>query len=727
MDWLNLRFTSAMPESGQILLDCTHNPWLVALAYVVMCGASFATLNMAERATQADSEAGRRRWRGVGALCLAGGIWSLHFIAMLAFKAPVAIEYDLQMTLLSLLIVLVAAVLTMRMLSQRELRATQCLLAAVLIGLGIAAMHYSGMGAMRSSATLYYQPGLFALSIAIAILTSLAALMLGLYFRQGDEQTHQWLKYGASLVMGLAVASMHFTGMWSMVLVVPEGTPLQLQSANNSLQLALVVAGITLVTVASSLGAAWADRKLQHKERDLMRVNALLSQLGHAKASLQQIADFDALTNLLNRRGLNQAFAERLRDHAQRGKPLAVMFIDIDHFKRINDSLGHDAGDELLKVIAERLRGALRENDVIARFGGDEFCLLASLHSKEEARQLAQRMMLHLKDPISLAGRCMVMTASIGISLFPDDGTTSEELLKHADMALYQSKGSGRNNAHFFNAQLKAKAGIELQLEEELRLALKQEMGLQLYYQPILELNTGLLSKLEALLRWQHPEHGLLTPDRFIGIAEANGFIAELDNWVLHRACQDLHLLSGGNYPELKVAVNCSALNLSREALAREVGEALEIHGVPAQRLELEVTENALMGNVNLAVDLLQQIRELGVSLSIDDFGTGYSSLAYLRRLPLDTLKIDRSFIQDIPTSTQGMDIIQAIIGMAHTLRLRVVAEGVENEQQLAFLRKHGCDFIQGYLLSKPLSLEALQAFLLQHREPIKPARLLSG
>jgi len=727
MEWLSLHFISDLPDGGQVLLNCAHNPWLVMLAFVVMCGASFATLNMAERAIHAEREVARRRWRGVGALCLAGGIWSLHFIAMLAFRAPVAIEYDLQRTSVSLLIVLIAAHLTMRTLSHKYLHVSQYLWAAVFIGLGIAAMHYSGMAAMRSVATPYYQPGLFALSIIIAILASLAALLLGFYFRQGVALAHQWLKYAASLVLGLAVASMHFTGMGSMVLVVPPGTPLQLQSAHNSLELALVVAGLTLVTVGASLGAAWADRKLENKERDLLRVNTLLSQLDHAKASLQQVVDFDALTNLLNRRGLNQAFAERLRDHTQSNKPLAVMFLDIDHFKRINDSLGHDAGDELLKVMAERIRGSLRQNDVVARFGGDEFCLLASLHSRDEARHLAQRMMQHLKEPIALSGRCMVMTASIGISLFPDDGSTCEELLKHADLALYQSKGSGRNNVHFFNAQLKAKASIELQLEEALRNALAKDLGLQLYYQPILDLASGKLSKLEALVRWQHPEHGLLTPERFIGIAEANGLIAELDNWVLHRACQDLHRLCEGGYHELKIAVNCSALNLSRESFARDVGEALQRHGVSPHRLELEVTENALMGNVNMAVDLLQQIRDLGVSLSIDDFGTGYSSLAYLRRLPLDTLKIDRSFIQDIPTSTPGMDIIQAIIGMAHTLRLRVVAEGVENEQQLAFLRLHGCDFIQGYLLSKPLPLEQLHQFLRQFDEQHTPVRLFSG
>jgi len=726
MDWLGLRFTDEMPNSGQLILDCTHDLWLVLLAYGVACVASFATLDIAERIHHSTRASSSRLWCWVGAWCLAGGIWSLHFIAMLAFQAPIAIRYDLPLTVASLLIAFIAALLAMNTLSSRRLHAGQYLFAATSIGLGIAAMHYSGMAALRTDASLYYQPGLFALSIVLAIGASLGALLLGLYFRQGGGATRQVLKLCAGLVMGLAIASMHFTAMWALKLVVPVDSVLQLQNADNSAQLALAVAGIALFSITACLGAAWADKKLASKERDLLRVKTLVDQLDHAHASLQQVAHFDALTNLLNRRGLNQAFAEKLLEHSRQQQPLAIMFIDLDHFKRINDSLGHDAGDELLKVVAERIRGALRDHDVIARFGGDEFCVLASLRTCDEARPLAQRMMQCLKEPFSLSGRCMVMTISIGISLFPEDGQTCDELLKHADLALYQAKGSGRNTLHFFNPQLKTKASFELQLEEELRNALQHDRGLLLYYQPILDLHSGELSKLEALVRWQHPEHGLLTPDRFIGIAEANGFVAEFDAWVLRRACHDLSLLGDSGYPHLKIAVNCSALNLGREELVQEVRDALCSFGVPPHRLELEVTENALMGNINRAVGLLQKIRALGVSLSIDDFGTGYSSLAYLKRLPLDTLKIDRSFIQDVPASHTDMEIIQAIIAMAHTLHLKVVAEGVESPQQLAFLREQDCDFVQGYLLSRPLPLQQLQAFLQRYRQPAEASSLLS-
>ncbi|UVJ42987.1 bifunctional diguanylate cyclase/phosphodiesterase [Pseudomonas sp. LS1212] len=713
MEWLGLNILAELPPTGQILLNCRHNPFLVLLAYLVACAGSFAMLNMAERVSHVEKPSAQRQWRLLGAFCLAGGIWAMHFISMLAFETPLKTYYDLPITGASLLIMLVAALFTMNTLGQTELRAMQYLQASTCIGLGIAGMHYTGMSAMHSNAVQYYQTSLVLFSIVVAIVVSFAALLLARHFRNGGGMFHQLLKYIASLVMGAGIVSMHFTGMWALTLVVPIGSTLELPMTDNSLHLSLTIALITLLIIASSISAALADKKLQSKEHDLLRVNALLSQLDQARVSLQQVAHYDALTNLINRRGFNQIFAEKLAEQTHSKGMLAVMFLDIDHFKRINDSLGHDAGDELLQVIAGQIKNATRSHDdVVARFGGDEFCILISLNNRDEARQLAQRIMQKMKEPIALVGRRMVMTTSIGISVFPDDGTTCDELLKNADLALYQSKGNGRNSLNFFSSNLKTRATLELQLEEELRTALAEENGLELYYQPIFDLRNGEVAKLEALVRWQHPQHGLLSPDRFIGIAEANGLIAELDTWVLRRACQDLARLSHNGCEQLKITVNCSALNLCREELPGEIDHALRSAGVAPHRLELEVTENALMGNIDVTVALLKKIRALGVSLSIDDFGTGYSSLAYLKRLPLDTLKIDRSFIQDVPNSPQDMEIVQAIIVMAHTLRLQVVTEGVETVQQYALLEQQGCDFVQGYLLSRPVPLRDLRPIL---------------
>jgi diguanylate cyclase len=346
--------------------------------------------------------------------------------------------------------------------------------------------------------------------------------------------------------------------------------------------------------------------------------------------------------------------------------------------------------------------------------------VVASLDSNAAPRALAQRLLEQMKEPIELAGRKIVMTTSIGISLFPRDGGGADELLKHADLALYQSKGSGRNVVHFFNPHLKQKASFELQLEEDLRQALQQDNGLTLFYQPIIDLRSGALHKLEALVRWRHPQHGLLTPERFIAIAETNGFIDQLDDWVLRRACHDLRGLGEMGYPGLKVAVNCSALNLGNDQLPGRIAQILHDSRCPGQSLELEVTESALLSNINRAIGLLESIRALGVSLSIDDFGTGYSSLAYLRRLPLDTLKVDRSFIQDLAASSQDREIVHAIIAMAHALRLKVVAEGVETSEQLAFLQERDCDQVQGYLFSKPLPLEEIVSLFPPHYRPLE-------
>ncbi|NUT78602.1 bifunctional diguanylate cyclase/phosphodiesterase [Pseudomonas sp. C1C7] len=733
MEWLGLHFIAQLPENGQVILNCVHDPFLVLLAFLVACAGSFATLDMAERVAHADKAASRRLWCWVGAGCLAGGIWAMHFIGMLAFQAPINVHYQLPVTLASLLIALIASWLAMQTLSRPALSFWHCLKASIWVGLGIATMHYVGMSALRSQAVIYYQPTLFALSILIAIGASLAALLLSSHLRNGTGMFHQLLKYCASLVLGTGIVSMHFTGMAAFDLVLPAGSVLTQPGENNHFQLGLTVAVITLLIIGSSISAALADKKLQHKEKDLQRVNSLLSQLDQARASLQQVAHFDPLTNLINRRGFNQLFAEKLIEKTHNGGMMAVLFLDIDHFKRINDSLGHDAGDELLKVLADHIKSSVRNHeDVVARFGGDEFCVLINLQDREEARQLAQRILLKMKDPIELAGRRMVMTTSIGISLFPEDGTTCDELLKHADLALYQSKGSGRNGLNFFSANLKTRATLELQLEEELRHALREDAGLMLFYQPIYDLKTGEVGKLEALLRWQHPVHGLLAPDRFIPLAEANGLIAELDNWVLHKACEDLGELSKQGCEALKIAVNCSPLSLAREELAGQIEHALRSAGVAPQRLELEVTENALMGNIADTLELLRQIKALGVALSIDDFGTGYSSLAYLKRLPLNTLKIDRSFIQDIPNSTQDMEIVQAIIAMAHTLHLEVVTEGVETFEQYQFLESHDCDFAQGYLLSRPVPLSDLLPVLNEinqrkNRFSLTPLSLVRG
>ena len=660
MERLGLQLLGEPSDNAQLLLIGGYSPYLVFLAWLVACTACLATLNLLDRCANAEKAAAKNAWRWISVSCLATGIWAMYTICLLAFESPLESRYSLAVGVGSLLTALIAALVIVQV--------------------------FNHITTWRSSTGLL----------------------------------HQLFKYG----LCMAAAGILLCACFFSMSAFGDTPASQSDADSKNWQLALVVALIALLLIGSCISAAIVDKKLQLKEHDLRRVNALLSQLDQARASLQQVAHYDPLTNLINRRGFNQLFAEKLIDCTARNSKLAVMFLDIDHFKRINDSLGHDAGDELLKVIAARIKHATRSHDdVVARFGGDEFCILINLSHHDEAQSMGHRIMLKLKEPIELSGRQMVMTTSIGISVFPQDGITSAELLKHADLALYQSKGNGRNNLTFFSPNLKTRASLELQIEEELRNALNEDKGLFLHYQPIFDLKNGRVAKLEALVRWQHPEHGLLGPDRFISIAEANGLIAELDHWVLRKACHDLAALSRQGWQHLGIAVNCSARNLVRVELADEIESALRTSGIAAHRLELEVTENALMCNLSSTSQLLRQIRALGVSLSIDDFGTGYSSLAYLKRLPLNTLKIDRSFIQDIPTSSQDMEIVQAIILMAHTLHLQVVTEGVETTQQFEFLNQFGCDFIQGYLLSRPVPFEALQEILEQlDKRPVPAA-----
>lgn len=726
MDVLGLRLLSSLPNpSTYLAVHGEHHHGLVLLAYFVACAGSYIPLTLSENITHEKRRNMRCLLMLTGALCLAGGIWSMHFISMLALNLPISVHYELNTTVLSLALALAAAMLAMYSLVQKKTSWQHQFSSAFIIGSGITAMHYCGMASVISSAQMYYHGGLLLLSWAIAISASFAALLLVRVFSQPDRRPRHWVKVASALIMGLAITSMHFTGMAALHMIVPTHTSLDPNLQTNALQLSLLVATLTLLIICFGQSVAWFNHRLGDKERDLNRVHHLLNKLDMAHASLEAVAHIDDLTQLLNRRGFSRDFAEKLAQHRQQNSSLAVMFLDIDHFKRINDSLGHAIGDQLLCQVADRLRKSVRAPDLIARFGGDEFCIVISLENRgiETARWLSKRLLDSMKKPFILAGHQLVVTLSIGISLFDKDGDCADELLKCADMALYQSKGAGRNTATFFDACLTRRVSEELRLEQDLRRALSTNQGLELYYQPIIDRLNGNIYKLEVLVRWHHLEYGFLSPDRFIAIAENNGFIHLLDGWVLRQACLDLKVLQEHGYSGVRLAINCSPLNFGNQQLIQGIAEVLEETRTDATLLELEITESALLNNLERATETFNGIRQLGLSLSLDDFGTGYSSLAYLRRLPLDTLKIDRSFVQGMEHSSQAQDIVKAIISMAHSLRLKVVAEGVETSEQYALLNTLDCDYLQGYLFSKPLSLQRLLEHF-PHHEQVCPLPL---
>lgn len=693
----SLPFFSPPAADQMALLDCSHDPLLVLLSYLIASAAAFTALNMAERVSREQS---RELWRWVGAWALGGGIWSMHFVAMLAFSAPLAFSYDLSITLLSLLIAISVSYVVMRVIGHERLRLWQSVAAAIVAGCGIASMHYTGMAAIRSAASQHYDFGLLVLSILIAIAASLAALLLAGYFRGQSGRRANWLRLLASLIMGGAIASMHFTGMAALTLSVPVGHPLQpAASQEGHLLLGATISLIALLIILIGALAGWADQRLRLERGQLRRITQQLDTLTH----------YDALTGLLN----GQAFSQMLNTTLATAPPhgATLLFIDLDNFKRINASLGHGRGDELLQQVAQRIRSALGREDLLARFSGDEFCAFALNAPLQHGMQLAELILTQLRQPFSLESGQLSLTASIGISRYPQDASDASQLLKQAGIALGHCKLQGRNNSLAFSTQLEHDAQQELSLEQELRLALHSD-ALEVYYQPILSGRADQVVALEALVRWQHSELGVISPERFVRIAEQHGFIHELDVWVLKRACRDLKWLHNNGYRQMHLGVNCSALSLLQPHLVKAMEIELQRADLPLSSLTLEVTENALMHDLWAAQTQLDKIRALGMTISIDDFGTGYSSLQYLSRLPVDSLKVDRSFIREIPGSSSGMAITAAIIAMAHKLNLRVVAEGVENIEQMVFLQQNQCDLLQGYLFSPPLPLTELHSWL---------------
>lgn len=434
-----------------------------------------------------------------------------------------------------------------------------------------------------------------------------------------------------------------------------------------------------------------------------------ISERKQAKEQIEYLAHYDSLTSLSNRFSLNSRLVQTVAEAKREERQLAVMFIDLDRFKVINDSLGHHVGDLLLIETANRLRNTVRESDIVARLGGDEFVVvLTMLSDPADAAQVATKIIEALTVPYFLEGKQLHSTPSIGISIFPENGDDPDLLMKHADAAMYSVKDQGRNNFKFFSASMTEAASERMEMERDLHYAL--EVGqFELHYQPqICTRRNDRVCGVEALVRWRHPERGLIPPLKFIPLAEETGIIEALGLWVLNEACRQLAVWRNEGIDQLRMAVNLSAHQLRSTDLVASVREVIEKYALREGDLELEVTESTAMTNPEWAIGQLKALRNLGVELAIDDFGTGYSSLAYLKLLPIHTLKLDRAFVSDIETDENDAAISAATIALAHSLGLKVVAEGIETEGQSRFLREHGCDMLQGYLYGKPEPAAAL-------------------
>jgi len=436
-----------------------------------------------------------------------------------------------------------------------------------------------------------------------------------------------------------------------------------------------------------------------------------LSAQKTAERRIRELAEFDALTGLPNRRLLQARFSQLLATAEREESEIALVFLDLDHFKRVNDSLGHSVGDDLLCEVARRLLGAVRRVDTLARLGGDEFIIALPGITAAAAIEVARRLLEVCVQPFVVAGHELTVTPSLGISIFPQDGKDLETLLKNADAAMYRAKEGGRNAFQFYASEMNTATLERLLMESNLRRALLQDEFV-LFYQPLVSLQSGLIIGVEALIRWLHPDLGMIMPDRFIHVAEETGLINRIGDWVLCEACRQAKAWCDAGLPPLTMAVNVAPVQFRQSGFVDVVAGALAASGLEADRLELEVTERTVMHDAEIHIGTLQALHRMGVELSLDDFGTGYSSLAYLKRFPVGKLKIDRSFVSDLDVDADDRAIASTIVSMGRNLRLTVLAEGVETEQQLDLLRKMGCDMAQGFYFSRAVPAEQIARLL---------------
>ncbi|WP_413707077.1 putative bifunctional diguanylate cyclase/phosphodiesterase [Ralstonia sp. Ralssp110] len=682
------------------MLASSYNPLLVLLSLFVAILASYTALDMAGRVVTAHGRAALS-WLIGGASAMGLGIWSMHFVGMLALNLPIPVGYDVGITLTSLAIGIGASMFALWLVSRRDLPWQRLAGGALLMGAGVAGMHYTGMAALRMNPGIQYDPARFALSIVIAVLASGVALWIAFRLRRQSRRVRA-LRAGSAVVMGVAIVGMHYMGMSAASF--PFGSVCGAAHTGASAEwLALVIIIVTLAVLAIALIISVLDLRME------AHTALLANSLAAANKELAYLALHDNLTKLSNRVLLEDRLTQAIRTAEREKRRFALMFMDLDGFKAVNDVYGHHVGDLLLIDVAQRIGARVRQQDTVARVGGDEFVVLAYVDDPEDAGTLADALLEVVREPFMAGGHELRVSTSIGIAIYPGNGDNQHDLLTNADAAMYHAKGLGRNAYSFFEPSMNADVHHQLQLAQDLRRAVERN-ELVLHYQPKFNAPNGPIMGVEALVRWQHPQRGLVPADEFIPLAEKTGLIVPLGAWVLDEACRQMAQWHREGRTGWTVAVNLSALQFGHAALIDTVRDTLARHALAPRSLTLEITESTAMRDVDASLQILQQLDAMGVRISIDDFGTGYSSLLYLKRLPASELKIDRGFVRDLAHDTEDAAIVSAIVALGQTLNLRIVAEGVETAEQQAFLTRLGCHSLQGYLLGRPMTAESLSA-----------------
>jgi diguanylate cyclase (GGDEF)-like protein len=684
---------------------------LVVISLFVAILASYTALDLAGRIATTKGRA-VYLWIAGGALAMGVGVWSMHFIGMLALRLPFALGFDVGITALSLLIAILSSGFALWLVSQQRLPLWQLAFGALVMGAGISSMHYTGMAAMRMTPGIDYDPALFGASLLIAVVASGAALWIAFNLRRNTPYV-RFTRAGAAVVMGVAIVGMHYTGMAAAQFADDSFCGAALSGlSGKGLDYLVLVTSLSVLIIA--LLTSLLDARLE------ARTAVLADSLTLANQELTHLALHDMLTGLPNRTLLSDRIQQAMQAVTEQGSCFALMFIDLDGFKPVNDAFGHHMGDQLLREVGLRLREDLRSQDTLARIGGDEFVLLVQLMQPDDAMGLAERQVALINRMFTVAGHELKISASIGIALFPGNGNNPEELLMNADAAMYHAKSMGKNGYSFFDVSMNTNARKQLQLLQDLRNALEHQQFC-LHYQPKFDAISGRAVGAEALLRWEHPQQGLLLPVTFIELAEKTGLIIPIGEWVLNEACRQMAIWYAQGYKDWRIAVNLSALQFCHAGLVKSVAAALASHQLPANSLTLEITETTAMSDADASMTVLQQLSDMGVDLSIDDFGTGYSSLMYLKRLPANELKIDRGFVRDLEHVSDDAAIVSAIVALGQALGLRIVAEGVETDVQQSFLTRLGCNSLQGYLLGHPLPADGFMADIQRAEDAAAP------
>ncbi|MDL2400952.1 EAL domain-containing protein [Rhizobium mayense] len=655
-----------------------HNIWLVIVAAVVCIAGSWVIIRLFDRAASTTG-AQRIGWHLLTTAAAGSAIWCTHFIAMLAYYPDAPVSFDPVMTIVSLLVAMVGVQLGL-VVAASGLTGLAPTVGGGIVGLAIVAMHYTGMMAYRVQGIVSWDRSYLAASIFLSVVFS----GLALHFAMRRVSRND--KYIAMGFLVLAIVSLHFTGMTAfrvspMLIDGSFSNPAALQA------LALAVAGVALIIVGAGLASYLIDSSMRAESYERLR----------------HMAMNDNLTSLPNRASFNDHLDHELRIADETGGKVALIGIDLDRFKEINDLRGHAAGDEVLKILARRMSNLLGDGEFASRLGGDEFAAVYRMQHQAGLADFLARLEAALFKPIRLDDYEVVPGASIGVALYPDNADNKEALINNADLAMYRAKTDITRAVCLYEQSMDEIVRARRTLASELRQAIENNQ-LDIHYQVQTSISTGEVCGYEALLRWEHTQHGFIPPSEFIPLAEENGLIQQMGEWVLRTACTK----AASWDPPYKVAVNLSPVQFAHGDLPKLVLEILIETGLPADRLELELTESTIFADRERSLHMLRQIKALGVSIALDDFGTGYSSLDTLRSFPFDKIKLDRSFMSEIESNPQAKAIIRAVLALGKSLDIPVLAEGIETHGQLALLSAEGCDEAQGYLLGRPVPLNQI-------------------